>query len=115
MPDIGVDGLDDLGIVGTILLAILAVVVAVFLALVLFNVIAIAIELTLVIVLLVAGIVGRVVFRRPWQVVARSGDASFSWRVVGWLRSRRVIADVGAQLAAGAREPRPAEALDPPL
>jgi hypothetical protein len=114
VPDLGV-GADDLGIVGTILLVIVGVVVAVFVALVLFNVIAIAIELTLVIVLLVAGIVGRVVFRRPWQVVARSGSDSFSWRVVGWLRSRRVIADVGAQLAGGAREPRPAEALDPPL
>jgi hypothetical protein len=115
LPDFGLGGGDDLGIVGTILLVIAAVVVAVFVALVLFNVIAIAIELTAVIVLLVAGVVGRVVFRRPWQVVARAGEHSFSWRVVGWLRSRRVIADVGAQLEAGAREPHPTEALDPPL
>jgi hypothetical protein len=104
---------DDLGVLATIGLAIIGVIVAVFLALVLFNVIAIAIELTLVIVLLVAGLVGRVVFRRPWQVVARSGDESHSWRVVGWLRSRRVIADVAGQLETGTREPRPAEALDP--
>jgi hypothetical protein len=118
-PDLGgnlpdLDFGDDLGILGTILVAVVAVILAVFLALVLFNVIAIAIELTLVIVLLVAGVIGRVVFRRPWHVVARCGEQSFSWRVVGWLRSRRVIADVAGQLAAGAREPRPAEALDPP-
>jgi hypothetical protein len=111
LPDIDLG--DDTGIFATIVIAIVGVVVAIFLALVLFNVIAIAIELTLVIVLLVGGVIGRVVFRRPWQVVARSGARSFSWRVVGWLRSRRVIADVGAQFAAGTREPRPAEALDP--
>src|SRR5689334_9207133 len=61
MPDIG----DDLGILGAIVLAIFLVIAAVFVVLVLFNVIAIAVELLILIVLFVAGIVSRVVFRRP--------------------------------------------------
>jgi hypothetical protein len=103
MPDfVGFDGgLDDLGIVGTIIAAILLVILAVFLALVLFNVIAIAIELLLVILLLVAGVFSRVVLRRPWIVQARSGEVVLEWPVVGWLPSRRKIAGVAAQLRSG--------------
>jgi hypothetical protein len=103
MPDfINLDGgLDDLGVVGTIIAAILLVILAVFLALVLFNVIAIAIELLLVVVLLLAGVFGRVVLRRPWIVQARSGDVVHEWRVVGWRPSGRTIADVAQRLRSG--------------
>ena len=96
-------GLDDLGVVGTIIAAVLLVIVAIFLALVLFNVIAIAIELLLVVLLLLAGVFGRVVLRRPWIVQARSGDMTLEWPVVGWLPSRRKIADVAEQLRSGAQ------------
>src|SRR3954453_12944140 len=75
-PDLpGIDGLDDLGIFGVIIAAILALFLAIFLALVLFNVIAIALELSIVIVVALAGVVGRVVRRRPWIVFARATDA----------------------------------------
>jgi hypothetical protein len=105
VPDfVGFDGgLDDLGVVGTIIAAILLVIVAIFLALVLFNVIAIALELLLVILLLLAGVFGRVVLRRPWVVQARCGDTVLEWPVVGWLPSRRKISDVAEQLRSGAQ------------
>jgi hypothetical protein len=94
-------GLDDLGVVGTIIAAILLVIVAVFLALVLFNVIAIALELLIVVLLLLAGLFGRVVLRRPWIVQARCGDAVLEWPIVGWRPSGRKIADVAEQLRSG--------------
>jgi hypothetical protein len=97
----GIDGLDDLGIFGFIIAAILAVIVAIFLALLLFNVIALAIELLIVIVVGLAGLVGRVVFRRPWVVFARSGDARLEYRVVGYFNSRRTLQDVASRLAIG--------------
>jgi hypothetical protein len=95
-------GLDDLGVVGTIIAAVVLVILAVFLALVLFNVIAIALELLLVILLLFAGVFSRVVLRRPWIVQARSGDMVLEWPVVGWFPSRRKISAVAAQLRSGA-------------
>ena len=59
---------DDLGIIGAIVLALVALVVIAFLALVLLNVVALAIELLIIAILVIGGIVGRVVFRRPWIV-----------------------------------------------
>jgi hypothetical protein len=106
----GIDGLDDLGIFGAIILAILAVIVAIFLALLLFNVIALAIELLIVIVAGLAGLVGRVVFRRPWVVFARSGERRFEYRVVGYFNSRRKLQDLASQLSIGAQlDPAPGD------
>jgi hypothetical protein len=82
---------------------IVVAIVAFLLVLVLFNVVAIAIELMLVILLLFAGLFGRVVLRRPWIVQARSGDAVLEWPVVGWRSSGRKIADVAGQLRSGAQ------------
>jgi hypothetical protein len=98
-------GFDPTGIVAAIAFAVLAVVCV----LLLLNVIAIALELLIVIVLLTGGLIGRVVFRRPWIVFARSDSVTYAWPVTGWLRSRRVIADVAAQLSVGTRDPQPAE------
>ncbi len=103
-------GADDLGVLGMILAAIALFFVTIFLVLVLFNVVAIAIELTLVIFLLVAGVFGRVVLRRPWIVRARNGDTSHEWPVVGWRASRRTIADVSERLRSGAQlDPAPGD------
>ncbi len=108
-PDLpGFDGLDDLGIVGTIIAAIFIVILAVFLALLLFNVIAIAIELLIVIFVALAGIIGRVVFRRPWIVFARTKDVVHEWPVVGYLNGRRRIQEISSQLALGTQlDPAP--------
>jgi hypothetical protein len=54
-------------------------------------------ELLLVVLLAVAGVVSRVVFRRPWTVDAVDPEGTHhQWRVVGWRPSgtaRRFIAD----------------------
>jgi hypothetical protein len=108
-PDLpGIDGLDDLGIVGTIIAAIFIVILVAFLALLLFNVIAIAIELLIVIFVALVGIVGRVVFRRPWIVFARTKDQQHEWPVVGYLNGRRRIQEISSQLALGTQlDPAP--------
>jgi hypothetical protein len=68
---------------------------------VLFNVFALALELLIVIVVALAGIVGRVVFRRPWIVFARSGDARIELPVVGYFNSRRELAELASRLSLG--------------
>jgi lysylphosphatidylglycerol synthetase-like protein (DUF2156 family) len=85
---------------------ILAVIAAILLVVVLFFlawfVIAIALEITILIVLLVAGLFGRVVLRKPWTVVAvNEHDGRRQWQVVGWRASRALIRDVEAALQAG--------------
>jgi hypothetical protein len=110
MPD-GIDvGGDDLGIFGAILLAIVGIFVAIVLVLVLFNVVAIAIELMIFITLAIASLIGRVVFRRPWIVFAKSGENRFEYPVVGYFNSRRKLQDLGSALAIGAElEPAPGD------
>src|SRR6478609_6774676 len=102
-PDLpGVDGLDDLGIFGVIIAAILAVIVA--------NVLALAIELTILIVLTISGVIGRILFRKPWIVFARTKDQRLAGEVVGWRESRLWIADTAAKIESGAQlEPAPGD------
>jgi len=108
-PDLpGFDGLDDLGIVGAIFAVILAVIVAIFLALLLFNVIALAIELTILIVLTIAGLIGRILFRKPWLVFASAKDRTAHAEVVGWRASRQWLRDAETRIASGL-EPAPGD------
>jgi hypothetical protein len=81
-----------------VLLGILLVVVV----LVLFNVLAIAVELLFVLVVLVAGVFGRVVLRRPWVVEARAGGESHEFPVVGWRASEAKIDEISMRLGSGA-------------
>jgi hypothetical protein len=101
LPDFDGGFLDDLGVVGAIIAAILLVILAVFVALLLFNVIALTIELLLVLVLFVGGLVGRVVFRRPWTIYAQTKTASITRGVVGWRASRRELDDLAARVRSG--------------
>jgi len=66
-------------------------------------------ELIILGVLLAAGVIGRVLFRQPWVIEARSNDPltpgrRLEWHVIGWRKSQRLIESVGSDLAAG-REP----------
>ena len=56
-----------------------------------------------VVVLLVAGIAGRVLFRRPWTVQASGGPgaARVAARVVGWRASLRARDEMADRLRAG--------------
>jgi hypothetical protein len=105
-PDVlGGLGDDDTGIFASILLVIALFFFAIFLALLLFNVVALAIELSIVILVGLATLIGRVVFRRPWLVFARSGDQRVAYPVVGYFNSRRRIDELAAQLSSGAQLP----------
>ncbi|HEV7759332.1 MAG TPA: hypothetical protein VGO78_10095 [Acidimicrobiales bacterium] len=53
-----------------------------------------------------AGVIGRVVFRRPWTVEARDDDGTvLTWQVVGWRASDERAADVAELVASGVTPP----------
>lgn len=88
-------------------LLVVGVVVAFLLILV--PVLFFGIELIILGVLLAGGVIARTVLRQPWVIEARSTDTLTSgrrleWRVRGWRKSGRLIAQVASDLSAG-REP----------
>jgi hypothetical protein len=106
IPDFG--GLDDIGA------AILIIAAAVAVAIIVVPLLLFGIELIALGLVVAAGIVGRTLLGRPWVVQAAPGDDSvhaLTWRVVGWRRSARLIAEVAASLEAGLNI-GPAEATD---
>lgn len=75
---------------------------ALLLFLVLLPLIGIALELIVLLVLLWSGIVGRVLFGRPWIVVAANLDdpqRSVAFAVKGWRRSSQAIEELSRALA----------------
>ena len=93
---------DDLGGCGAIVAVALVVLAAV--AVVVFVLPALLLVLDVLFVLVLAGlaVAGRILFRRPWEIVASSGLQRGEWAVVGWAASRRAIRHVAARLAQGA-------------
>jgi hypothetical protein len=94
--------LDDAG--AGIVIGLGLVVLVGFVLVVVFPIVAVTIELVLLLVLFVAGLVGRIVFKRPWHVIARSDDRELRFPVKGWRESGERVEDVADALAAG-REP----------
>jgi hypothetical protein len=90
---------------GGIFLAIAAViaVVVIAVAFVVFVVPAVVFVVDLLFVLVVAGlaVLARVLFRRPWIVVARSDAYHYEWAVVGWKASGAAIALVTRAIVRG--------------
>jgi hypothetical protein len=75
---------------------------ALLLFLVLLPLIGIALELIVLLVLLWSGIVGRVLFGRPWIVVAANLDdprRSAAFAVKGWQRSGQAVEDLSRAIA----------------
>lgn len=69
---------------------------------------ALAIELIAIVLLALGGLIGRVVFRRPWLIVATTDGPpaeQLGWRVPGWRGSGAAIAEIETALRSG-REPR---------
>ena len=97
-------------------LAVIAVAMVVFL--VIWPIVAIALELLLLVLICLVGVAGRVLFRRPWTVIARSeatgSPRRHEWRVVGWRRSTRLIEDVIDSLKSGRDLPAGATTSGPP-
>lgn len=90
----------DLPIVGVILVAIAVLLVAI--AAVLFIVPALLFvgELLIIVAIVGFGVVGRVLFGRPWTVEARRTDdtEAFEWKVSGWRASGDLVRSVSDQL-----------------
>ena len=85
-------------------LAVVAVVVVVALLgwLLLVPLVLAIIDLTLLVLLTAAGIAARTLLRRPWEIEALAPDGRrLTWRVAGWRRSRRTMADITARLRQG--------------
>jgi hypothetical protein len=67
------------------------------------------VELIILGVVLAAGVVGRVLFRQPWLIEARTNDPltpgrQLEWHITGWRKSQELIETVISDLEAG-REP----------
>ena len=98
-PDLGdVGGFDDLGGIA-IALALVAVLIVILF--VVFPVVVLAVELVILLLALIAGVFARLVFRKPWHVLARTGEAAYRWPVHGWRASGRRVDEVADRLAAG--------------
>ena len=102
--DLGVGDVSDLMFfddLGALAIGI-AIAAALFVLLfVLFPVIAIALEILLLLVLFLAGLFARLVLRKPWHVLARTGDAAYRWPVKGWRASGERVDQIADQLASG--------------
>ena len=90
---------------GAILAALTFVIVVAVLVTVVWPLVAIAVEIVLLLIVFAAGVVGRVLFRRPWTVEARAAHLRAEWNVIGWRASGELIEDVSRRIAAG-EDPR---------
>ncbi len=97
-----VGGIDDL--VAVLVLAVAALLV-VFVA---FPLLVALLDVLLVILLTLLGVIGRVVFRRPWTIEAVGDDDSrYAWHVVGWRESKALVTELADRLRVGGLLPEP--------
>ena len=100
---------DSIGGFVLVLVVIVAVIIGILFALPAFIFL---VELLIIVIVAVGTVLARVLLRQPWIVDALADDGRhLTWKVVGYLRSRRVVEEIAGQLRAGTREPRSAEAL----
>ena len=85
------------------LLAFLAfLLLGMLLVFVVWPLLALAIELLILLLLLLAGLISRVVFRKPWTVEARSSNGLIQcWQVRGYGPMRQVVREVSESLRRG--------------
>lgn len=92
----------DLGPISAVLGAIALILVLVF---VVIPLLALAVQLVALLLALIVGVLLRVVFRRPWTVVARRVGGprtdDRAWRVSGWRDSGEVVTAAAERLRRG--------------
>lgn len=101
--------LEILAFVGLVFIAVVGVVLVAFLAILLvLPLLIVVIELVILMALVAAGVVGSIVFRRPWTIEAiedhpdgRAAGAWRTWKVAGWRASGARLDEVAQQLANG--------------
>ena len=98
------------GLVSSLVFLVVGLLVLLALWLVVWPLLALAIEASVALSVLVAGLIGRLVFGKPWIVEAVGGeDRHLRWTVQGVGAAHRVIGEVSDALAAGV-EPVPLQA-----
>lgn len=90
----------DLPIVGVIMFAISALLIGVLAVVFIIPALIFALELLLVLAVIGLGVLGRVLFRRPWTVEARVEGTrrGREWKVVGWGASTDLMESVAERL-----------------
>lgn len=100
---------DSLGGFVMVIFGIVAVVIAILFVLPAFIFLA---EVLIVALLVVGAIAIRVLFRRPWLVDAVADDGTrWSWKVVGYNRSRAVVDELAGLLQKGVANPSVRDAV----
>ena len=95
----------------TVLLVVVGVVLLLTVAL---PVVIFAVEVVILAVLAAAGLLSRLILRRPWTIVARSERGEVrQWHVKGWGTARAAVDDISRAIGAGV-EPRHSARLSAP-
>ena len=102
--DLAGDG-TDLPVVGVIMFAIAALLIGVLAVVFVIPALIFVLELLLVLVAVGLGVLGRVLFRRPWTVEARvtGTNQGREWKVTGWRASGDLVDSVAERLQATGR------------
>ncbi len=97
----------ELPVVGVIMFAIAALLIAVLAVAFVIPALIFVVELALVLVAVGLGVLGRVLFRRPWTVEARVDGTSQGgeWKVTGWRASGDLVNSVAERLGATGQLP----------
>jgi hypothetical protein len=90
----------DLPVVGVIFTAIALVLLAIAAVMFIVPAAVFLAELLIIVAIVGLGLMGRVLFRRPWTVEARQGESAqaFEWKVSGWRASQDLVHSVAEQL-----------------
>lgn len=100
--DIAFLDIGDVGAIGALLLVLGVVLLLIF---VVVPLLALAVQVIVLLLALIVGVLLRVLFRRPWTVVARrtgvKGAGEHAWQVKGWRGSGDVVDAAAERLARG--------------
>jgi hypothetical protein len=96
-------GADDVAgpVLAVIGLVVVTIVVAVVIAVFVLPALIFVADLLFVLVVAGVALLARILFRRPWIVVARSEAGLYEWAVVGWKASGAAIKIVKRAIARG--------------
>lgn len=106
--DIDGGGCFDIGGIDDLVALLVLVVVAALVVFVLFPILVALLDVLLVALLTIVGVIGRVVFGRPWTIEAIGDDESrYAWHVVGWRESKALVTELADRLRLGGPLPEP--------
>lgn len=97
----------DFPVVGVIMFAIAALLVAVLAVVFIIPALIFVLELMMILLIVGLGVLGRVLFRRPWTVEARvdgTGQGG-EWKMTGWRASGDLLKSVAERIQATGQPP----------